>query len=100
MSNWTAPGRWDPVLRIVAKGWSRVLGIILIVAGMLIGMALTKLFLLDTERELSWVAVAFVAVPSMVPFTVGCMMALPDVFLPVLYNVARWKRKQDNGGNR
>jgi hypothetical protein len=35
-----------------------------------------------------------------VPFTVGCMMALPDVFLPVLYNVARWKRKQDNGGDR
>lgn len=100
MSKKIAPGRWDPILRMAAKSWTKVVGVALIAVGMAVGLMLTKIVLLDTDREIGMWSVVLVAVPSMVPFALGAMAVFPNVVTPIVYRfLAKKSGEQEEEGS-
>lgn len=91
MSQIIAPGKWDPVLRQLAKSWTKVVGVMLIAIGLLVGYVLTSKLLLVTDREPTMWTVILVGVPSIIPLAIGCIATFPQI-TPIIYKIIAWKK--------
>jgi len=95
VSRLIAPGAWDPILRVLAKNWTKVIGVGLIIASVWIGWDATGKVLeivRDSDREVTKWLILLTMAPAIVPFGLGAVMAMPDVFTPVVYRFLARKK--------
>ena len=85
MSRLIAPGQWTAAKRVAAKNWSKIVGVGLMGAGIVIGVNLAEKFLLSGVEPNMWL-VAIVILPSAVPFGFGAAVTFPQV-TPLIYRL-------------
>ena len=85
MSKRIAPGKWDPWLRMAAKGWAKGVGVALILFGLVAGNRIADAILGD--GNVGTMELALFGVVAGLPVAVGCPAVFPDILTPLAY---RW----------